>query len=203
MAEPSLTVTSQPTTPQLDSQLEGLDAAFDALETSTDAALSAMTDTITSLSNDLGEFEDRVQAAEDAIDVVEEDVAEIKDVVGYELTTNSLIETALAAGSPVLPTRIAYQGSDVDDLITLTGAVILKFVECSNVAFSFRWTDNAVTPPKLIFQDCTLNSSKADFLALLDIENATEEIHIECLNCYDSNNVALSDFSYRIIGGLS
>ncbi len=175
MAEPSLTTTSQPTTPQLDSQLEDLDAAFDALETSTTAALS----------------------------VVEQDVAEIKNVVGYELTTNSLIETALAAGSPVLPTRIAYQGSDVDDLITLTGAVILKFVECSNVAFSFRWTDNAATPPKLIFQDCTLNSSKADFLALLDIENATEEIHIECLNCYDSNNVALSDFSYRIIGGLS
>lgn len=95
MPEPSLTTTSQPTAPQLDSQLDGLDAAFDELDQTTTASLASMTASLAAFSQDLGEFSDRIEVAEGDITAIEEDVASLEANARIETPGVAEIQSAI------------------------------------------------------------------------------------------------------------
>lgn len=197
MPSPSLTIVSEPSAVQLESQLDALDSAFDALSASTTASLAAF-------STDLGEFEDRIEVAEGDVTTLQSDVSTLQSQNPY-LNTNVLIQAALTANAGVTQVeKIPFLASDVDDPISLTVDKTVYFLACTNVAFLFTWDDStSVLRPTVSFEACTLNSTKTDFLSLLDIENSTGEVQLTVKNCKASDGSALPDMSYLIIGGLS
>lgn len=122
--------------------------------------------------------------------------------IGYTLSTNTLIQTALSSSTLVVPIDIAYAGGDVGDVITVNGAKTLHFTNCSNVGFSFTMDGTSATPT-LIFDNCTLNSGFEDFIYLIDTNDCDKESVLIVKGCRTSAGVLIEDYKVNIIGGLS
>ena len=182
----------------LTSAVSTLEGRADALESD----VASLQGSVSTLESDLSTTDSTVSTLSSGLSSAESRLDQLEGVTGLNLSTNTLIQTALSSSSVVEPSRITYQSSDLNDLITLTGIKTLKFTDCGNVGFSFRWADNDISPPQLIFQGCSLSSSYSYFDSLLDIENATGEIILKCLSCVDSNGQLIPDFTFSVIGGL-